>query len=306
MCVSRSSGLPICNGYHRFCQRADCQAKKKSGCKLSLLIPLYFSFLTSLQATQPIYPAVSLLIPLFYSPSNKSTHYWIPPSSSYSLTFFSIPLHLSFSFYIVLGWSSALIFSLTAPLITHHTNWEREMQPSRQAEGADSQKSWDDEFTAERCGHPGSQDQFQAFLWLHDKRGLGKCLGEADINFTDSVKQSFQGDLIIARLSLYFFLREYISIWGFYEKGEFLSQRRLSLLCWSWLIPSVISQTQFQRHTIDRNICSSLCATTTCLLRRRLALRCFIRQPKRPWYTGRHGNWVFSTFIYIQSYYSIW
>lgn len=44
---------------------------------------------------------------------------------------------------------------------------EREMQPSQQAEGTNSQKPSDDEFTAELCGHPRSQDKFQACLWLH-------------------------------------------------------------------------------------------------------------------------------------------
>lgn len=109
------------------------QREEKNGCKLLLLIPLYFSLLNSLPATHSIYSPLSLLFaPSLYSPSNKSTTISICLSSypSSSLPLFLPPLHLSFSFSYH-SWLRLSSWSSASPLLSSPVALpERETQPS--------------------------------------------------------------------------------------------------------------------------------------------------------------------------------
>lgn len=74
VCLSFSAGLPICNGYQTFCQKADCQARKKkrkgansSFSSPSLPLSLHFTLLTALPAAQSIYFLLSSSLKFVFS-----------------------------------------------------------------------------------------------------------------------------------------------------------------------------------------------------------------------------------------------
>lgn len=101
------------------------QREEKNGCKLLLLIPLYFSLLTSLPATQSIYFPLSLLTLLFVFILLQTK---VQIFQSVSFSFFS----LSASF---LAEVHLVVFGLTVS--SHHPSRclrEKQSQPNKPSE----------------------------------------------------------------------------------------------------------------------------------------------------------------------------
>lgn len=97
MCVS---GLPICNRYHRFCQKADCQAREERRAGANSLfssLSISVSWLLSRPHSPFVLPPHPSLF--LFSFKQKQKYFFF-----FSSLFFLIPLHLSS---ILLGRSSA-------------------------------------------------------------------------------------------------------------------------------------------------------------------------------------------------------
>lgn len=176
VCLSFSAGLPICNGYQTFCQKADCQARKKkrkgansSFSSSSLPLSLHFTLLTALPAAQSIYFLLSSSLKFVFSLKQRHGYF-----GHYHLLSLYGPTP-SFPSILFLPNCQLVVFGLTTPLITRHTVWEEEAVELK------SRMSW--QLDIMRWVHCWAVWTYQVtrqipglFVAARDKRGLEKCL----------------------------------------------------------------------------------------------------------------------------------